>query len=174
LAAVTAACALLALALELHLVDRLANGRTQQLEEVALDGLDHVVGGPRLERRDRELAVLGAGEIDDGRRVGEALADLREHLEAVRSRHVMVEDYEIEMRGRHQVERHGDVGGRGDGEVVAHQIAGDETHERDVVVDIEDARLAAALRGAVRAGELRDHLRPRPARRPAAAGREGW
>ena len=48
--------------------ERLLGRRAQKVEEDPADILDDVVGGPGLQRRDGDPALIGPGDVDDGRR----------------------------------------------------------------------------------------------------------
>jgi hypothetical protein len=71
----------------------------QQRNEFALRILDHIVECARLERRHHQFAVLGAGDEDDRRVVGNGV-NARQRGETVEAGHILVERDDVEfLRG---------------------------------------------------------------------------
>ena len=67
----------------------------EEFDELSPDILDDIVDRPGLERRDRDPALVRAGDEDHGRRIRQR-PDRVEHVEPVAPRHVMIERHRID------------------------------------------------------------------------------
>ena len=110
----------------------------EQLPELALEVLPHVVGGPRLEGGDGDAAVLRAGDVDHRRRIRQG-ADRRQQVEAGLAGHVVVQGHEIDAAGLEPGEARRPVGGVLDGVAAVREGPLHEAGETGIVVDVEDA-----------------------------------
>ena len=109
----------------------------QQREELAANVLDHIIGRARLQRGDGGLAVLGAGEIDDRRRIGQFL-DCDEDAQPFLIGKVMVQDHGVDAAGGDPLQAARAVDGDFGSEAMPLQILFDKVAKRFIVVDEQD------------------------------------
>ena len=71
----------------------------EQVEEILAHRLYDVIRRPRLQGGDCDPALVGAGDVDDRRGIGER-AQLAQRLQSVHAGHVMIDRDQVEARGR--------------------------------------------------------------------------
>ena len=128
-----------ALAPQPHPVQRLAERAGQEVLEVVVGGLDHIVGRARLERRNRQPAFIRCGDVYDWRRLRQ-LEQLLQRLQPVLDGHVVVHRHHIEAICSGQAHAFRSVGGHRDLEAAPLKPARDQAAQACVVVDIEQSR----------------------------------
>ena len=117
-----------------------ADGRAEQLAEVALHVLPDIVGGPGLERRDGDARILGAGHVDHRQVDGDAL-DLGQHVEARLVGQIVIERDGIEFFAGQEREPFVARTDVPDTNAVRRQRALHQPADTRIVVDVEDPDL---------------------------------
>jgi hypothetical protein len=125
---------------DLRLPQRAVDGDLEQRDEIAVDVLDHIVGGARLQRGDGDRRVLRGGDKYHRRRVRDPQYPLK-GFEAVEAGHVLIECDDVDAALLEPLEPV--VAGRrmDDREAEPRQTALHQPGQRRVVVDIQQCRL---------------------------------
>ena len=123
---------------QLGVGDGLLDGARQQGKEIVTDRLDHIVGRASLDRLDRDLGLVGAGDIDDGQ-LDLALAHLRENFVTCAVSQIMVEHDDIEAFAVHALERRCCVFGMEHLVPQPTQMLLHQSRDGRIIIDIEDA-----------------------------------
>ena len=117
-----------------------ADGRAEQLAEVALHVLPDIVGGPGLERRHGDARILGPGHVDHRQVDGDAL-DLGQHVEARLVGQIVIERDGIEFFAGQEREPFVARTDVPDTNAVRCQRALHQPANTRIVVDVEDPDL---------------------------------
>ena len=125
--------------LDPRLPQRAVDGDLEQGDEIALDVLDQIVGGARLQRGDGDRRVLRGGDEHHRRRVRDPQYPLQ-RFEAVEAGHVLIECYNIDAALLQPIEPVRAARRMNDREAEPRQAALHQPGQRRVIVDIQQCR----------------------------------